>query len=138
MARISPLRAPPSSFVSQVKSWFATSFPNAAGGADFDAAKMPLDRAVPVGLIVNELVTNSLRYAFDDEGGAIHIAFRLNQMIGEAELSVRDSGRRMGPTRPGSFGLRLVESLARQLGGRLTTGDVPKGTMRTVTFPYSL
>jgi two-component sensor histidine kinase/putative methionine-R-sulfoxide reductase with GAF domain len=112
--------------------------PHVTIDADFDAASMPLDRAVPVGLIVNELVTNSLKYAFDDEGGIIRIAFRLNQVIGEAELSVGDNGRGMGPTRPGSFGLRLVESLARQLGGRLASGDVPKGTVTTVTFPYSV
>ena len=105
---------------------------------DFDAATMPLDRAVPVGLIVNELVTNSVKYAFDDEGGIIRIAFRLNTVVGEAELSVADNGRGMGPTRPGSLGLRLVESLTRQLGGRLAIGKVPKGTMTTLTFPYSL
>jgi two-component sensor histidine kinase len=105
---------------------------------DFDAASMPLDRAVPIGLIVNELVTNSLKYAFDEDGGIIRIVFRLNQLIGQAELSVSDSGRGMGPTRPGSFGLRLVESLSRQLGGHLSVGDVPKGTMTSVTFPYTV
>ena len=105
---------------------------------DFDAAAMPLDRAVPVGLIVNELVANSVKYAFDDEGGIIRIAFRLNTVIGEAELSVADNGRGMGPTRPGSLGLRLVESLSRQLGGRLAVGNVQKGTMTTLTFPYSV
>ena len=105
---------------------------------DFDAATMPLDRAVPVGLIVNELVANSVKYAFDDEGGIIRITFRLNTVIGEAELSVADNGRGMGPTRPGSLGLRLVEILSRQLGGRLAVGNVPKGTMTTLTFPYSV
>ena len=90
---------------------------------DFDAATMPLDRAVPVGLIVNELVANSVKYAFDDEGGIIRITFRLNTVIGEAELSVADNGRGMGPTRPGSLGLRLVESLTRQLGGGLAVGN---------------
>ena len=46
---------------------------------DVDAASMPLDRAVPVGLIVNELVTNSVKYAFDDEGGIISVVFRVNE-----------------------------------------------------------
>ena len=105
---------------------------------DFDSVVMPLDRAVPVGLTVNELVTNSFKYAFDEEGGLISVTFRVNAVIGEAELRVRDNGRGMGPARPGSFGLRLVESLARQLGGRLTTPEVPKGTMTVLTFPYSV
>ena len=106
--------------------------------ADFDAASYAARPRRSGRAVVNELVTNSLKYAFDDEGGIIRIAFRLNREIGEAELSVGDNGRGMGPTRPGSFGLRLVESLARQLGGRLTIGDVPKGTMTTLTFPSSV
>ena len=103
------------------------------------SASIPLDRAVPVGLIVNELVTNSVKYAFDEEGGIINVVFRVNESIGEAEISVRDNGRGMGgAARPGAFGLRLVESLAGQLGGTLTRDDVPKGTLTTLRFPYSL
>ncbi len=104
----------------------------------FDSASIPLDRAVPIGLIVNELMTNSVKYAFDEDGGVISVSFHLNEGIGEAELCVSDNGRGMGPVRPGSFGLRLVESLARQLGGRLTTPETPKGTMTRLTFPYSV
>src|SRR6476620_8983317 len=96
---------------------------------DVDAASIPLDRAVPIGLIVNELVTNSIKYAFDAEGGVINVVFRVNESIGEAEISVRDNGRGMGDARPGAFGLRLVESLAGQLGGELSRDDVPKGTL---------
>jgi two-component sensor histidine kinase len=105
---------------------------------EVDAAHIPLDRAVPIGLIVNELLTNAIKYAFDDEGGIIGVALRVDEAIGEAELSVRDNGRGMGGARPGAFGLRLVESLSGQLGGRLTREDVPKGTAVTLRFPYSL
>jgi two-component sensor histidine kinase len=105
---------------------------------EVEAAGIPLDRAVPVGLIVNELVTNSIKYAFDDAGGVINVEFRMNESIGEAELSVRDNGRGMGPARAGAFGLRLVESLATQLGGRLTKPEVPKGTLTRLSFPYSV
>ena len=100
-----------------------------------DATSIPLDRAVPIGLILNELVTNSVKYAFDEEGGVINVTFRVNETIGEAELCVRDNGRGMGPARSGSLGLRLVESLSRQLGGRLTTPEVPKGTDDGVEIP---
>ena len=64
--------------------------------------------------------------------------FRVKEAIGEAELCVSDNGRGMGPTRPGSQGLRLVESLSRQLGGRVTTPEAPKGTTTVLTFPYSI
>ena len=105
---------------------------------EFDSASIPLDRAVPIGLILNELVTNSVKYAFDEEGGVINIMFRVNETIGEAELCVRDNGRGMGSARSGSLGLRLVESLSRQLGGRLTTAKVPKATKTVLTVPYSV
>jgi two-component sensor histidine kinase len=99
---------------------------------------IPLDRAVPVGLIVNELVTNSVKYAFGEDSGVINVAFRIDETIGEAELSVSDNGRGMGPARKGSFGLRLVDSLAGQLGGRRTTPEVTNGTLTVLTFPYSV
>jgi len=112
--------------------------PNLTIDTEFDPVSIPLDRAVPIGLILNELVTNSVKYAFDEAGGVINVTFRLNETIGEAELCVRDNGRGMGPARAGSLGLRLVESLSRQLGGRLTSPDVQKGTSTALTFPYSL
>jgi two-component sensor histidine kinase/putative methionine-R-sulfoxide reductase with GAF domain len=112
--------------------------PNLTIDAEFESVSIPLDRAVPIGLILNELVTNSVKYAFDEEGGIINVTFRVNETIGEAELRVRDNGRGMGPARVGSLGLRLVESLSRQLGGRLTTPEVPKGTTTVLTFPYSM
>jgi len=112
--------------------------PQIAIELEVDNASIPLDRAVPVGLIVNELVTNSVKYAFDDEGGIINVALRVDQSIGEAQVSVRDNGRGMRGARPGAFGLRLVDSLAGQLGGRVAHEDVPKGTLTTVAFPYSV
>jgi two-component sensor histidine kinase len=112
--------------------------PNLTIDTEFEAVSIPLDRAVPIGLILNELMTNSVKYAFDEEGGVINVTFRVNETIGEAELCVRDNGRGKGPARVGSLGLRLVESLSRQLGGRLTTPEVPKGTTTVLTFPYSV
>jgi two-component sensor histidine kinase/putative methionine-R-sulfoxide reductase with GAF domain len=112
--------------------------PHIAVEVEVDKAGIPLDRAVPVGLIVNELVTNSVKYAFDDEGGVINVVFRVDTTIGEAEVSVRDNGRGMGSTRKGALGLRLAEGLAGQLGGRLTRPAIPKGTLTILTFPYSV
>jgi two-component sensor histidine kinase len=112
--------------------------PNLTIDTEIQSTSIALDRAVPIGLILNELVTNSVKYAFDQQGGVINVTFRVNETIGEAELCVSDNGRGMGPARSGSLGLRLVESLSRQLGGRLTTPEVPKGTTTILTFPYSV
>jgi two-component sensor histidine kinase len=112
--------------------------PNLTIDTQIEPASIPLDRAVPIGLILNELVTNSIKYAFDDSGGVISVTFRVNETIGEAELSVRDNGRGMGQLRTGSLGLRLVESLSQQLGGRVARPEVTKGTATVLTFPYSV
>jgi two-component sensor histidine kinase len=112
--------------------------PQIAIEVDAAAAGIPLDRAVPIGLIVNELVTNSVKYAFDDEGGVINVVFRVDATLGEGEISVRDNGRGMGPPRKDALGLRLAETLAGQLGGRLTAHTVAKGTLTILTFPYSV
>ena len=96
---------------------------------------IPHERAVPLGLIVNELVTNALKYAFpDDRGGTIQVGFE-NLVEGEAVLYVRDDGIGMGPPRPGSSGTGLVRRLVQQLGGQLDREEVQCGTGFAITFP---
>ncbi len=93
------------------------------------------ERAVPLGLIVNELVTNALKYAFPhDRAGTIQVGFETLAQ-GEAVLTVRDDGIGMGPPRPGSSGTGLVRRLVQQLGGQLDREDVQQGTSFAVTFP---
>ena len=61
------------------------------------AASMPLDRAVPAGLIVNELVTNAFKYAFEDrQEGLIQVIFTTDSHTGEACIVVEDNGKGMG------------------------------------------
>ncbi len=84
---------------------------------------MTIDVAIPCGLILNELIGNSLEHAFPDEGrGEIVVALDLCE-DGRVELAVTDDGvgscEDIGADRGGGFGLRLVDLLARQLGGEL-------------------
>ena len=104
-----------------------------------DATTVPLDRAVPAGLIVNELVTNSLKYAFDDEGGTIRVVFRVDPPIGEGCLTVEDDGRGMPSDVPqGGLGLKLIEAFVRQLNGRIERDEVERGTRMRACFPLAL
>src|SRR3954471_21756595 len=96
---------------------------------------LSLDRAVPAGLIVNELVTNSLRYAFDDAGGIVRVAFRTEPDRGLAYLVVEDNGRGMRQPRKGGLGLTLVTAFTQQLGGKADHEEVEKGTRTNVCFP---
>jgi two-component sensor histidine kinase len=96
--------------------------------------EMPHERAVPLGLIVNELVTNALKYAFpDNRPGTIQVSFETTPE-GEGCLHVRDDGAGMGPSRPGSSGAELVKRLVEQIGGRLEREELEHGTGFMICF----
>lgn len=95
-------------------------------------AAMPRDRAVPIGLIVNELVTNAAKHAFKGrEAGLILVSF------GPSEagwtLVVSDNGVGMPdvlpePTPGGGLGRRLIDAFTRQAGGTMTVDSDKLGT----------
>ena len=84
--------------------------------------ELNVDRAIPIGLIVNELITNSLKYAFPDQRkGQIHIS--LEEKNRHLYLRIADDGVGMGATtqlKGTGFGSQLVELLTRQLDGKMT------------------
>jgi two-component sensor histidine kinase len=102
---------------------------------------LSIDRAVPAGLIVNELVTNSIKYAFDETGGVIRVAFHVEADLGEACLTVEDNGRGMVSPKPGNgkreggLGMTLVDAFAGQLDGRVESLALERGTGIRVCFP---
>jgi two-component system, sensor histidine kinase PdtaS len=84
---------------------------------------LPINEAIPCGLIVNELVSNALKHGFA-EGQAGTILVELNQDHGRhVELSISNDGRGIPDDldllRTGSLGLQLVQLLTRQLHGVL-------------------
>lgn len=103
--------------------------------SEIDEIDLCTRTAVPLGLIVNELVTNSLKYAFrPEEPGVISVVLR--DLGGELSLEVRDNGRGIGDA-PGSdsgVGQRLVKAFIRQLEGQVTTSSDSTGTRVAVRF----
>ncbi len=84
---------------------------------------LSLDSAVPCGLIVNELVSNSLKYAFPDgRAGEIHISL-FADAEGRTTLIIGDNGAGLPPDtdleKSTSLGLRLVKMLGQQLGAEV-------------------
>jgi PAS domain S-box-containing protein len=101
-----------------------------------DPQALPIDQAIPAGLIVNELVSNALEHAFPDgQGGTVSVAYRAQG--GEATLVVADDGDGAEALdSEGTLGLRLVRGLTRQLRGTLST-DTEDGVTVQVTFPIN-
>jgi len=96
--------------------------------------ELPLNLAVPLGLIVNELVTNALKYAFPEGGtGRIKVAFsRLGPVL---RLAVEDNGVGMnGKVHGTGVGLPLLNNLARSLEGKIEVNSGARGTLACVTF----
>jgi PAS domain S-box-containing protein len=104
-----------------------------------DSISLDLDTAIPCGLIINELVSNALKYAFPPEsieGGEIRI--RLSSLPeGELELMVSDNGVGLSediePLATKSLGLRLVTMLTQQLQGTVEL-DRSRGTTFRIKF----
>jgi two-component sensor histidine kinase len=103
--------------------------------SDIESVLLPTDRAIPIALIVNELVTNAVKYAFPGEAsGTVMVA--LKRVPGGLRLTVADDGNGVDPQRTDSgLGGRLVESFAQQLGGRVERESGGKGTIVCLTLP---
>jgi PAS domain S-box-containing protein len=96
---------------------------------------LPTGRTIPIGLIVNELVMNAVKYAFPGErGGTVVVA--LKRESGELRLTVADDG--IGNTSrsfDSGLGGRLVESFAQQLGARVERVTGSQGTTVHLILP---
>lgn len=103
--------------------------------ADICSDQFPPSRAIPLGLITNELITNALKYAFPkNRPGTISV--RLARENHGYVLTVRDDGLEALSTGTSKSGLgqRLIRGLAQQLGGTFESSLDPGGKIFTVRF----
>ncbi|MER0438111.1 histidine kinase dimerization/phosphoacceptor domain -containing protein [Emticicia sp. W12TSBA100-4] len=103
---------------------------------DMNEIELDVDTAVPVGLIVNELLTNSLKYAFPNgKKGTIKLSL---ENIDKDNLTLKISDNGIGKSldtkaKGTGFGTQLVDLLTRQIGGKLTQ-EVQEGTIISINF----
>lgn len=102
---------------------------------DLEPVEVETAQAIPCGLIVNELITNSLKHGFADGGGGdISVSLR-RAPDGPVRIRVADSGlglpQDFATERTTSLGLQLVGDLTKQLRGAF---DVGPGSAFAVTF----
>jgi two-component sensor histidine kinase len=105
--------------------------------SESDAIPCSLKRAVSLGLILNELLTNALKYAYPPEdAGEIRIG--LGRVDRSLELRVSDDGTGLpegfDPKNPTGLGLRIAVLLAEEIGGSLRFETASPGTTAILNF----
>jgi two-component sensor histidine kinase len=102
-----------------------------------DGASLELERAVPYGIVLNELVSNACKHAFP-EGRSGQITITIWPIGDEVEMSIADNGKGLPPgfddRRSSSLGLQLVHALARQLRGTVEMRS-ESGAVVSLRFP---
>jgi len=108
--------------------------PQITSKLELEPIVVPAEKATPVALIVNELVTNALKHAFKDNAGSIGI--KMTQPDGHLILEVSDDGVGMdGKATDGTFGMRLIRQLGRQLRAEVEWRNASPGTHVIVRMP---
>ena len=102
-----------------------------------DSVRLDVSIAIPIGLILNELITNSIKHAFH-EVEKPNISITLTKKDGLIELVMKDNG--MGTTLENlnentGIGMSLIQSLVDQIEGKYTF-EVNNGVSFKLIFPY--
>lgn len=105
---------------------------------DIPDFKLSIDTVIPLGLIINEAVTNALKYGIpEEEKGEITVALnkvddkKYTMLLGDNGVGYPDS---IDPKNIQSLGLKLIHNLARQLKGKVSKDTEKKGTYYNLIF----
>lgn len=101
--------------------------------------ELDVDTAVPIGLITNELITNSIKHAFPDQAeGKIDVSIKAND--NEYQLRIKDNGvggeLQHAEKENSGFGNMLVNILTQQLGGTIQE-SIDHGRSTIISFPIT-
>jgi len=103
---------------------------------DLAPTALTLNRSIPFGLILNELITNALKYAYPDGKGEISV--RLASDADEISLTVADQGIGLPVNfdwkKSNSLGMTIIQALVKQLGGEIAFASRP-GVRITLRIP---
>ncbi len=105
---------------------------------DADPMLLSADHAIPLGLLINELVTNAVKYAYPGGSGAIEVSAR--EINGHLHVEVSDQGTGLPEgfeidLPRTSLGFKVVTGMVRQLRGHLTLSKDRKGTRFLLDLP---
>ncbi len=127
-------------YLDSLLNYFGTSYnlseQNIEISTEIDNIKLGMDRMVPCGLIVNEIIANSIKYAF---GGKTRgeISIKASKEEDQCVLTIQDSGvgfpENFNVENSQSLGIQLIQGLTRQIKGTLEIMSNP-GACYTITF----
>ena len=92
---------------------------------------------VPLALIFNELVSNSIKHAFKGRTEGKIIIQTIRNLDGSIQIKYHDDGEWIGPQKEGSFGLEMIETFTEQLDGKMER-KIDNGTNYIFLFPTIL
>lgn len=131
-------------YIRSVVDYFFSTYGNHRGNVipsiQVERISLDMDSAVPMGLILTELLSNALKHAFQP-GPEGRVVIKLHsERIGVLKLTVQDNGvglpQDVDVKHTRTLGLQLVTLLTRQLRGSIEV-ERDTGTSFTITFPYS-
>lgn len=103
---------------------------------DIEETEVDISKAIPAGLIVNELITNSLKHAFDRSHICPEIKISISQSLDKISVTIADNGKgfdRENHQKSNTLGMDLIESLTEQIEGKVNFKK-NEGTQVNVQF----
>lgn len=105
---------------------------------DVDDVILPLDMAIPLALVLNELVTNALKYAYAGKAPD-NVLIELKASMSHILLTVKDTGAGLPEgfdfKKHSSVGMKIIKSLTRQLRGEVSMLNTNPGLQCSLKFP---
>lgn len=99
-------------------------------------ATLSIEQFIPIGIIINELITNSFKHAFPDASEQANISIHLDKVDHTFSLTYKDNG--IGFVRSKlteTFGMGLIDTMVDQLSGKMEVSSSPEwGTIFTIQF----
>ena len=102
-----------------------------------EPVRVKTDKAISIGMIATELITNAAKYAYPDGGGEVRVSIAVD---GDANLTlaVEDDGvgwSGTGPITGTGLGTKIIGAMAKGISARMEYAANPKGTRATLTIP---
>ena len=104
---------------------------------EMEKVEVDISKAIPCGLIANEILTNSFKYAFDDQNKFPKLSIKLKQTDHTIELTFYDNGSGFDLNSPNSgMGLELIKDLSEQIDASIAF-NTENGAVIKLLFPIS-